>query len=30
MVSLFIDGKKVEAEPSQTILQAAQKPQRMF
>ncbi len=25
MVSLFIDGKKVEAEPSQTILQAAQK-----
>ncbi len=25
MVSLFIDGKKVEADPSQTILQAAQK-----
>ncbi len=25
MVSLFINGKKVEAEPSQTILQAAQK-----
>lgn len=25
MVSLFINGKKVEAEPSQTILQAANK-----
>ncbi|NUO10189.1 MAG: formate dehydrogenase subunit alpha [Candidatus Brocadia sp.] len=25
MVSLFIDGKRVDAEPSQTILQAAQK-----
>ena len=25
MVSLLIDGKKVEVEPSQTILQAAQK-----
>ncbi|RIJ94053.1 MAG: ferredoxin, partial [Candidatus Brocadia sp.] len=25
MVSLSIDGKKVEAEPSQTILQAAQR-----